>query len=303
MATEGRGAGGRPHDSPPSDDGLRPSPGSSHGGDGGDAGVGGDAGSSTDESAQAFERAASRLQTATKKPSSGSRRALALRIGAVIALLGAGLAATLIYQRQPEIPRTTSGGHIVFVDVEGWYRRTSHEVAVLTPFDLALSHLPDGLPLEFGSWRGSDRQHDPAVDEWFRDPDVSIERTYRRGDGELVWLSAFGSRGLKSFHLYEHTPDTCYPLGGWEIEHLSVAGLPSGPLPLSVNHGVARRGDEQLVFVYFYVWDTPVRDAEHGVLSIRLAAPVRESPDATLAMLAEDFLPELFPTTLSWARF
>jgi hypothetical protein len=221
----------------------------------------------------------------------------------VIALLGAGLAATLLYHRDPEPPQTPTGGHIVFIDVEGWYRRTPDEVAVLTPFDLALDRLPAGLPLSLGGWRGTDRQHDPAVDEWFRDPDVSIERTYRRDDGELVWLSAFGSRGLKSFHLYEHTPEICYPLGGWEIERFSVTRLPSGPLPLSVNHGVARRGDEQLVFVFFYVWDTPVRDAARGVLSVRLAMPVRHSPEATLAVLAEEFLPELFPTTLSWVRF
>jgi len=228
---------------------------------------------------------------------------LALRIGALLALGAIGLAATVRYSREPSVPEAPPGGHIVFVDVEGWYRRTSHEAAVLTPYDLALDGLPAGLPLALGDWRGTDRQHDPAVDKWFRDPDVSIERTYRRADGELVWLSAFGSRGSKSFHLYEHTPDTCYPLGGWNIETLSVEELPAGPSPLAVNSGVARRGDEQLVFLYFYVWDTPVRDAVNGVLSVRLAAPVRADPEATMAMLAGDFIPELFPTTVRWVRF
>ena len=225
------------------------------------------------------------------------------RIGVVAALLVAALVATRFYTRTPEAPRPTTSGYITFIDTEGWYRRTPNEVAVLTPFDLSLDQLPSSLPFELGLWRGTDRAHDPAVDRWFRNPDVVIERTYRRDDGELVWLSAFGSRGLKSFHLYEHTPDTCYPLDGWRIEELAVDGLPAGDGTISVNRGVASKGKEQLVFMYFYVWDSPVRAASEGVLSVRIAAPVSSTPEQTLAMLAEDFLPTIFPTTIRWTRF
>lgn len=219
-------------------------------------------------------------------------------------LLLLGLVALRALDREPPPPPAPEeGGNAVFVDVAGWYRRTPDEVAALTPFDLSLDGLPEGLPLRFGAWQGRPRPHDPAVDEWFRQPEVVIERTYTRADGAKVWLSAFGSRGDKSFHLFEHTPDTCYPLGGWNIKSLSLARLERGPRPLPVNQGIAEGEQGELVFMYFYVWDSPARDAERGVLSLRLAAPVRQSSEATLAMLREDFVPQLFPRTLSWSRF
>jgi len=175
---------------------------------------------------------------------------------------------------------------------------------VLTPFDLTLRALPASLPHDLGRWHGVDRTHDPAVDRWFRDPEVAIERTYHRPDGEVVWLSAFGNRGARSFHLFEHTPDTCYPLGGWNIDHLGLARVPlGGAIPLTVNHGIASGVEGQLVFVYFYVWDTPARDAARGVLSVRIAAPVRDNAAATLSMLGRDFLAQIFPSTLGWSRF
>lgn len=218
-------------------------------------------------------------------------------------MLGLGIAWMAWLSPQDDLPPAPGGGAIMFTDVAGWYRRTPDEAAVITPFDLTLDGLPAGLPMRLGDWTGRARRHDPAVDRWFRDPDVVIERTYTRPDGELVWVSAFGSRGDKSFHLFEHTPDTCYPLGGWAIESLDIARMPLGPRPLAVNHGTARGGRGQLVFMYWYVWDSPARDAARGVLSIRVSAPVRRDPQATLAMLAEDFVPRIFPRTLAWSRF
>jgi len=194
-------------------------------------------------------------------------------------------------------------GRIVFVDTAGWYRRTPDEVAVLTPFDLTIDGLPAGLPLTLGPWQGAERPHDAAVDLYFRRPDVSVERTYYRADGEIVWLTAFGSRGAKSFHLFEHTPETCYPLGGWSITAFGPAGIPLGPLPLPVNQGTAVGRDGSLVFLYFYVWDSPDRDSERGVLTMRVASPVTASTDATRTMLASDFLPRLFSSTVAWSRF
>lgn len=230
-------------------------------------------------------------------------RADAWRLVAAAAVLLGGIALVRVVDRAPAAPGAPPGGHVFFVDVEGWYRRTSDEVAVLSPFDLRLDALPEGLPRDFGAWHGVDRPHDPAIDRWLRRPEVVIERTYQRADGETVWLSAFGSRGTKSFKVFEHTPDTCYPLGGWAIERFSRARLPREALPLTVNHGVAVSGTDRLVFVYFYVWDTPARDADRGVLSVRLAAPVRRSDAATMTVLAQDFLAQIIPTTLGWARF
>lgn len=225
------------------------------------------------------------------------------RLGAAAAILLIGVVLLRRIERDPPVPTAPPSGHVVFIDVEGWYRRTPDEVAARTSFDLTLSGLPHGLPLKLGRWYGEERVHDPAVDIWLKNPEVAIERTYRGPDGEIVWLSAFGSRGVKSFHLFEHTPETCYPLGGWSVDRFELDRLPLGPRDLPVNRGLASNSGKQLVFAYFYVWDSPARDPERGVLSLRLAAPVEQDSEATWAMLVCDFLPELIPSTLSWRRF
>lgn len=215
----------------------------------------------------------------------------------------AAIALSLGARREAPVPPAPTDGRILFVDRAGWYRRTPDEVAVLSPFDLTIDGLTESLPHALGAWTGFDRGHDPAVDEYLRDPDVSMERTYYRDDGEIVWLTAFGSRGAKSFHLFEHTPETCYPLGGWRIRTFGTARIPLGPSPMTVNHGVADGPEGGMVFLYFYVWDSPTRDAERGVLTFRVAAPVRRDAEATLAMLSREFLPEMFSTTVAWTRF
>ncbi len=226
-----------------------------------------------------------------------------VRILAAVLILAVALALALRLDRSTEEPLAPPDGRIVFVDVEGWYRRTPDEVAVRTPFDLTLDKLPAALPLAFGDWTGEDRPHDPEVDTWLRNPEVSIERTYVNGDGSIVWLSAFGSRGAKSFHLFEHAPETCYPLGGWKIDRFERLHLPRGPRPLPVNYGLAHNGGNRMVFAYLYLWDTAARDPEAGVLAFRLAAPVQSDPEATWSVVADDFLAQIFPATLDWCRF
>ncbi|MCC7018738.1 MAG: exosortase-associated EpsI family protein [Ardenticatenales bacterium] len=228
-------------------------------------------------------------------------------IAAAAAILLAALLFTRTRDATPPPPAPPAGGHVVFADTAGWYGRTSGEVALRSTVDWSLGALPAALPLDIGAWVGEDRAEDPAVDIWLRDPEVSIARTYRRADGALVWLTAFGSRGGHSYHLFEHTPETCYPLGGWAIEAFDARAvrLPRGPRPLSVNFGTAQKSGTkgELVFLYFYLWDHPGRDPERGVVSLRLAAPVRGTSAETAAMLTDDFLPSLFPATLAWRRF
>lgn len=244
-------------------------------------------------------------------PTSGraaaSRRRRRLLGGAALALI-LGLLVTRPWRAPSAPPPTGPVGHVVFADTAGWYGRTANEVALRSTVDWSLGALPAALPLGLGPWRGEDRPEDPAVDVWLRDPDVAIARTYRRADGALVWLTAFGSRGPHSYHLFEHTPDTCYPLGGWPIESFGLRSLrlPAGPRSLAVNFGTARQEGRtgELVFLYLYLWDHPGRDPERGVVSLRLAAPVRGgSAAATTAFLTDDFLPRLFPATMSWRRF
>ncbi len=226
--------------------------------------------------------------------------------GAAVAAVGLLAAWWPRDEAAPPVSSVPSARHVYFADVAGWYKQTPAEVAIASPYDLTLAALPAGLPMALGPWQGGERIHDPAVDQWFRDPPVSIERTYRRADGELIWLSAFGHEGRPSYHLFEHTPEICYPLGGWEVEHFAPAKLSfgDGPRPFTVNHGIATKPDgSRLVFVFFYLWDQPARNPERGVLSIRIAAPVRTSPEATLALLEDDFLARIFDGTLAWRRF
>ncbi len=237
--------------------------------------------------------------------------AIAMRRRGLLAISAAAIALVAVSsvwwrQRESTLEPAPPQSHVVFADIEGWYRQTPHEVALRTPFDLTLDGLPASLPLEIGPWIGEERSHDPAVDEWFRNPELSIERTYRRFDGEIVWLSAFGSRGTKSYHLFEHTPETCYPLGGWNIGHFEPRAFPLNgrSTPLTANYGEAENEHGQkLVFVYLYLWRDPGRDPETGVISLRLASPVRDSIEATRAALGEDFMMRIFPSTHGWSRF
>lgn len=232
-------------------------------------------------------------------PGYPSRRTLAI----AAALAALALAATHLARRQMPAPERPAAGRVVFVDVVGWYGRSPDEVAVLTPHDLTIDGLPEGLPMSLGDWRGADRPHDTAVDVYLDRPDLTLERTYWRPDGEVVWVTAFGSRGAKSFRLFEHTPETCYPLGGWAIERFGRELVALGPLPLPVNLGVASGPEGQMVFLYFYVWDSPDRDSELGVLTFRVAAPVSGAVARTRAMLTEEFLPNMLGPTIPWSRF
>jgi len=241
-------------------------------------------------------------------PSGGASRRQRRRrlLAASIALISAAAVLSVVLRREPEAPEQPPAGYVVFADTAGWYKQTPNEVALQTPFDPSLDGLPGSLPRSIGPWLGDERAHDPAVDEWFRQPELVIERTYRRPDGELIWFSAFGSRSSKSYHLFEHTPDTCYPLGGWNIQSFAPRpiALADGPRPLTVNRGVARKSDgTELVFMYFYLWREPGRDPRDGVISLRLASPVRSDVASTHALLAEDFLPRLFSGTAAWRRF
>jgi hypothetical protein len=195
--------------------------------------------------------------------------------------------------------------HLVIVDVEGWYRRTSYERALGTAVDFTLrADLFEGIPEELGPWRseGRDSPMGPTVDEWYDNPEVAMTRAYSNGEGSRIYFSIIGSRGGKSFHLFEHTALTCYPGGGWRIVDLGLEDIAIGDSSVSVQRVIADKNESRRVVLYWYLWTDPERRPDEGILSLTLHANVDQSDEETSEALKE-FFRLLFPTVMPWRRF
>lgn len=235
------------------------------------------------------------------------------RFGLVIGLLLVAMGVSFVLQRRmagpvPAQVRSDAAdgvdaGQVYFVDIEGWYRITDNERAVLSPYTLRLENLPESLPLDLGPWHGRTLPLGPEVARWFDNPEVAFQREYRNAAGDIVWLSVFGSRGPKSFRLFEHTPATCYPLSGWAMTQEDLDAVPIGRDKIYAQRGLAVNGPHELIVLYFYLWDNPGRDPADGVVSVRVSAPILTSETETLRLLKEDFLPYLFTDIVPWRRF
>jgi hypothetical protein len=198
---------------------------------------------------------------------------------------------------------TTMSGTAYLVDVEGWYQITPHERAVTAKYDLRLSALPNSLPMQIGAWQGSTLKPSPDLDTWFDHPEVAIERQYLNAQGDVMWLAVFGSAGRKSFYLFEHTPQTCYPGSGWNSLRQDVDRIPLGNAAIFAQRGLAEKDGQRLLVLYWYIWDNLERDAQRGVLSFRLTAPILKDEAHTLRAMKEDFLAQIFERVLEWKRF
>ncbi|MBI3536244.1 MAG: EpsI family protein, partial [Chloroflexi bacterium] len=187
------------------------------------------------------------------------------------------------------------------IDVAGWYEITPNESAVFSPFDLSIEGLKS-LPATVGSWRGEPYDMGPAIDQWFENPDLALSNFYRDDRGHQAWLSVFGSRGRKSYVLFEHTPATSYPAAGWTLEKNFVAQVPIDAHAIFVQEALLSKGTERRVALYWYVWNDFNRDPEKGVLTMRLHIPVI-STDTDAFNAGADFLRALFPQVTSWRRF
>jgi len=234
---------------------------------------------------------------------------LLLTAGAGLAISG-GLASPVWESvADPEVSRNDGLGdedtHVVIVDVEGWYRRTSYERALATAVDFTLREdLFDGIPVEIGAWRAEtgDSAMGPAVDEWYDDPEVATTRVYSNEEGNRIYLSIIGSRGGKSFHLFEHTALTCYPGSGWRIADVGLESIEIGDSSVSVQRVMTEKDDLRRVILYWYLWTDPERVPDSGILSMTLRADVGESDEETLGVLT-GFFRSLFPTVMPWRRF
>lgn len=230
-----------------------------------------------------------------------------LRLAGVLAMLCAALAVYAALGRAAPLPAadgTASPPETPYLaDVEGWYQITPQERAVTSRYDLRLAALPNSLPMQIGAWRGSPLPPSPDIDKWFDNPPVAIERQYVNGQGDVVWLALFGSAGRKSFYLFEHTPQTCYPGTGWNILRQDVDSIPIGNRAIYAHRGLAAKDGQRLLVLYWYLWDNLERNADGGVLSFRLTAPILKDEASTLRAMKEDFLAQIFLQVLNWHRF
>lgn len=193
---------------------------------------------------------------------------------------------------------------VVIVDVEGWYRRTPHERALATAIDFTLrDDLFEGIPWELGRWRSGDADSamGATVDEWYDNPEVAVTREYRDELGNSLFFSIIGSRGGKSFHLFEHTALTCYPGSGWRIVDVGLESIDIGDSSVNVQRVVTEKNQLRRVVLYWYLWTDPERVPDSGILSVTLHANVSESDEKTLESMKE-FYRLLFPSVMPWRR-
>lgn len=230
------------------------------------------------------------------------------RFGVVIGMLALGAASAhalrLVGNREPEAPRPVGSAprYVVHTDVAGWYRITPDERAIASPYDLRLDALPGALPLELGSWRGEELEADQDIETWFGKPDLVIRRRYVDQAGAPVWLTVIGSRGAKSYRIFEHTPRICYPSAGWAVQSDDSQRVPLGRSALPVRCGVFEREGAVRVVYAWYQWDGPERDPGVGITSWRLTADATDGIEPAQARL-DGFLGLLFQETLPWHRF
>lgn len=231
-----------------------------------------------------------------------------LRYALLLALvILAGLATLLVTTRAvPPIPTpspetTPVPLHTYLVDVAGWYEITPNETAVATPFDFTLSGLK-ALPSQVGRWSGSPYDFGSAVDEWFENPDVALSNLYHDDRGHQAWFSIFGSRGRKSYFLFEHTPITSYPAAGWTLVENGIAPVSIGSSRIYVQKATLTKDKERRVVFYWYMWSDLNRDPAQGVLTVRLHVPVT-STDQDASDAGADFISTVFPQVIAWHRF
>jgi hypothetical protein len=208
----------------------------------------------------------------------------------IVVLLAAVGAAFIITQRQ----RLGSGqtGHQFVADLDLW-QRTEREIAVTSPYNLSLSGKLSDVPLQLGPWVGQDEPQTNLEVFILLEPEQYVQRSYRLPDGRFVWLSLIGSRKSKSFH----SPQICYDTDGWQTEANSqVVPLAEGQvhaLELVAHKEFSATSTAEHVVLYFYLWPSYTRNAQEGMVVVKVTAPIYNTVEETLG-LEKDFLRQLF---------
>lgn len=176
------------------------------------------------------------------------------------------------------------------------------------------------FPLTLSEWKGQREAMEQVYIDALKFTDYALIN-YRDDHGHTVnFYSAFYASQRKGESV--HSPRSCLPGGGWEIESLTqrdIEGVSVSGVPLRVNRALISYGEQkQLVYYWFqqrgrvitneYLvkWDMFVdaitRNRTDGAL-VRLVIPMRDGQDvaeldAALALFSADvsqFLPAYIP--------
>jgi len=203
-------------------------------------------------------------------------------------------------------PRPTKALLPVYViDVEGWYQITRHERAVVSPYKFSIGdELAENIPRSMGEWQaqGADLFIDPEIRKWFDNPEAALMRSYQDGQRNSVILAIFGSKGEKSYHLFEHTPVTCVPGQGWKINEEGLESIAIGDSEIKVRRVVAEVEGQKQIVLWWYMWDNLERYPEDGLFSVRVHVYATDLESESLEA-GKTFIRQLFPEVLSWRRF
>lgn len=172
------------------------------------------------------------------------------------------------------------------------------------------------FPLQLGEWRGTGDRMDKIYVDALKFDDYVMANYVDGQPGEPVnFYSAYYGSQRKGQSV--HSPRSCIPGDGWQIEDHSTVTLDataSNGTPLAVNRVLIRKGDHhQLVYYWFqqrgrditneylvkwYIfWDAITRDRSDGALvRLSVAVPPGGDPqdaDARLQRFTRAVLPQL----------
>ena len=171
-------------------------------------------------------------------------------------------------------------GYRLVADIDHWHR-TPRQQWVTATYDLRPGPQLDDVPLSLGDWQGVDVSRSREDVLIFLESDHYVSRLYRLPDGRALWLSLIGSRQAKSFH----PPQICY--SGWQTE---VQGdeVSLSKDSLHMLRVVARRGEEEHIMLYFFLWPDASRTLEDGLVMFKVTATQRwGSLEETVALQKE----------------
>lgn len=171
-------------------------------------------------------------------------------------------------------------------DIDHWHR-TPRQGWITAAYDLRSGPQLADVPLMLGDWQGVDVSRTREDVLIYLEPDHYVSRQYALPDGRAVWLSLIGGRQAKSFH----PPQICYT--GWQTD---VQGeevtLEEGSLHML--RVVARRGEEEHIILYLFLWPNAERALEGGLVMFKVTVTQPWGSVEEVVAMEKEFVRQFF---------